>query len=65
LTKKIAILTALLAIALTLAVLGGGWKWGGKASPTAGWAWGEDNVLVDTSTPAELTTGAAATDEPG
>ena len=66
--RKIAILAALLAAVLTLAVLGGGWKWGGKPSMTAGWAWGDDTTLVD-STPAESssaqTTGAAGTDAPG
>ncbi len=69
-----AILAALLAVALMLAVLGGGWKWGGKPAMTAGWAWGDDGGELIDLTPAQATTpafspdataGATATDQPG
>jgi hypothetical protein len=38
--KRLGALVLLLAIAITLATLGAGWKWGGKgASQEAGWTW--------------------------
>ena len=37
--RKAALLVLLLALAVTLASVGAGWKWGGKTTKNAGWTW--------------------------
>jgi len=63
LKKNVTIVTALVVVAIVLAALGGGWKWGGKAGQAhqpmmlAGWAWGDDGAAyVDLSVPAATPT---------
>jgi ABC-type glycerol-3-phosphate transport system substrate-binding protein len=37
--RKLSVLVALVALAVLLATLCGGWKWGGSTTKQAGWTW--------------------------
>jgi hypothetical protein len=64
LSKRFVIVAAFVLV-LTLAAVGAGWKWGGSGhTRMAGWAWGDESVLVDASTPASVEAAAAANLQP-
>jgi hypothetical protein len=39
--RKVALLMLVVAVALSLALVGAGWKWGSTGHKQAGWTWDE------------------------